>query len=136
MSTPVDFGPQHEQVVALLGRLAAMTVDDADRVGARRARSAATVVDEVRERVWFAAPAGRNPAQRAALAGALNVVWDTLWSPLGDGGGVWGDVADAAAAAAIGLVLRDIIDPADYRLLTGPLASVFGPLHPDDEEET
>ncbi len=40
--------------------------------------------------------------------------------------------------AALALILRDVLDRDVYRLLAGPVADVFGPLHPDDvadEEE-
>ena len=44
----------------------------------------------------------------------------------------WQAAAAAAENAALALVLRDVLDRDVYRLLTGPIAAVFGPLHPDD----
>lgn len=129
-----DYGPQTEQVVALLDRLAAMTGNDARRLAARRMDDADRLGDDARVRVWFPAP-DRRPARADAMADAMNTVWRAAnYWPLGGDGDMWEAAANVAANAAVGLVLRDIIDPVDYRTLTDPVASVLGRLHPDDPE--
>jgi hypothetical protein len=77
------FGPQGEQVAALIERLQRLT-----------------------------------PEEALAVAAA----WDAAW-----------DAARSAAWDAAGVLVRDVLDPEHYRTLTGPAASVLGPLHPDDD---
>ena len=89
------FGPQGEQIVALLARIHAMTAQENSDAGAARG---------------------------AAWGAARDAAWDAAR------GAAW----DAARDAVLGLFVRDLITPEYYRTLTGPLASVIGPIHPDD----
>jgi hypothetical protein len=43
-----------------------------------------------------------------------------------------GAAGDAAWYAACALLVRDLISAEHYRILTGPWASVIGPVHPLD----
>jgi hypothetical protein len=100
------FGPQWEAIVALVRRATIVTEDEAERLAA--------AWDAARAAAWAAA---RDAARDAAR------------------GGAWGAARDAAGA----LVVRDLFGhhgftQAHYDLLTGPWASVIGPVHPDDQQ--
>ena len=99
------FGPQGVQVVELLNRCASLTAGEGRQVVA--AWDAA--MDAVRSAAWDAA---RSAARDAAR--------DAAWV--------------AARDAAFALVVRDLISEEHYATLTGPWASVIGPVHPDDEQ--
>jgi len=119
------FGPQWEQVVALVRRAAVLTTDEINRLAA--------AWDAARDAAWAAAraaawAAARDAAWDAAWAAARAAAWDAAW-----------DAAPAAAwAAAQGLVIRDLIGHGftqqHYDLLTTPWRTVIGPVYPDDEE--
>lgn len=47
----------------------------------------------------------------------------------------WARADQAANDAVTGLAARHVIDEDTYRLLTGPVAAVLGPLHPHDNAE-
>lgn len=146
MTTRVDYGPQHEQVVALLDRLRAMTAAQARSLPDVRVRQYAAEAKEARGRLFgnaddlVSAPssvladailAAVETVDIAATAtgGSITPRWDRV------GGDEWAITTTAATNAVIGLVLRHLIHDADYRTLTWPLANLFGPLHPDDETE-
>ena len=116
------FGPQWEQIVALVRRAAVLTADevtdlaaagDAIDAAARAAARGATEDD-----AWSAAWSATNAAAKAVANGATR--------------GVIG-------AAARALVIRHVIGQhgftqEHYDLLTGPWRKVVGPVHPDDKE--
>lgn len=108
------FGPQWAELVALIRRVATMAPRDAPWDATRAAARAAA---------W-------NAARAAGRATARNAVWDAVWDAA-----VWEPPWDAAWGA-VALVGRDLIGDtftqAHYDLLTGPLTSVIGPIHPDD----
>lgn len=64
--------------------------------------------------------AGEGRQMVAARSAAWNAVMDAVRS--------------AARDAAFALVVRDLISEEHYATLTGPWASVIGPVHPDDEQ--
>ena len=112
------FGPQWEQIVALIRRAAIMAPADVQQVTAPRpvVRAAARVTARS-----AALAASRTPAWAAAVAAARDVAWDAAW------------------AAAAALVVRDLIGQHGftqdhYDALTGPWRTVIGPVHPDDAE--
>ena len=107
------FGPQGEQVVALLERAGALTKQEVNSLIA--ARGAA----------WAAAwAAARDAARDAARAAAWDAAWAAAW-----------DAAWAAAWGSIGaLVVRDLITTEDYDTLTLPWRRIVGRIHPDDPE--
>ena len=109
------FGPQGVQVVELLNRCASLTAGEGRQMVA--ARSAA--MDAARDAV-------RSAVRDAVRSAVRSAAWDAARSA------AWDAVRDAAFA----LVVRDLISEEHYATLTGPWASVIGPVHPDDEERS
>jgi hypothetical protein len=125
------FGPQWEQIVALVRRAAVLTDDEAlrlvaawnaawDASGAARAAAWDAAWDAARDAAWAAA---RDAAWAAAWAAAWDAARDAAWA--------------AAWAAAGALAVRDLIGQhgftqAHYDLLTEPWRTVIGPIHPED----
>ena len=113
------FGPQGEQVVALLARIPAMTAQEIRDTDAARGAARGAAWDAARCAAWD-----------AAWDAARDAAWDAAW------GVAWDATRCAARCAAwdavLGLFVRDLITPEHYATLTGPLASVIGPIHPDD----
>jgi hypothetical protein len=100
------FGPQWAAIVVLVRRVATLTEDEIRQLAA----------------AWDAA---RAAARDAAWDAARTAAWNAAW--------------EAAGAATGALVARDLIGhhgytQAHYDLLTGPWASVIGPVHPDDQQ--
>ena len=62
--------------------------------------------------------AGEGRQMVAARSAVRSAAWDAAWD------------------AAFALVVRDLISEEHYATLTGPWASVIGPVHPDDEERS
>ena len=109
------FGPQWEQVCALVLRAAALTLDETKAL--RVAWDAAEAAAEA---------AAWDAAEAAAEAVAEAAAWDA-----------W-DAWDAARDAAWALVVRDVIGTHGftqdhYDTLTRPWRTAIGPVHPDDE---
>ena len=112
------FGPQWEQVVALVRRAAVLTADEVTDLAVAWATAWAAA--------WNAAGAAARAAARAAA-----------WAAAGDA--AWAAAGDAARAAAVALVVRHVIGQHGftqdhYDLLTGPWRKVVGPVHPDDKD--
>ena len=99
------FGPQGEQVAALIERARCLTAAEIKRLHA----------------AWYAARA-------AARAAARYTAWDAAWDAAGYAAG------DAAGYAAWSLVARDLISTDAYDTLTRPWGEVIGPIHPDDPD--
>jgi len=132
-------GPQGERIAALIGRAGRLTMDEARRLAAAgyAARDAARAAarDAAWDAAWDAArDAAGYAAQDAARAAARDAAWAAAWDAARDAAGY--AARDAAWASAWALVVRDLIDPAHYAVLTMPWASVIGPVHPDDPEVT
>jgi len=132
------FGPQWEQIVALVRRAAVLTPDDSKRLAAARAAVArvrvaaarATAVAAAVDAAWAAARAAARDAARAAARDAAR---DAAGAAARD------DAWAAARAAVWALAARDLIGQhgftqAHYDTLTGPWRTVIGPVHPDDAE--
>ena len=123
------FGPQGEQVAALIERARCLTAAEIKRLHA--ARNAAWY--PARNAAWDAA---RNAARAAARAAARYTAWDaaraaaryTAWDA------AWDAAGDAAWYAAWSLVARDLISTDAYDTLTRPWGEVIGPIHPDDPD--
>jgi len=109
------FGPQWDHIVALVRRAAVLTADEAKRLDA----AWVATWDAARDAAWDAAGAAAwDAAATAATAAAA--------------------ARDAARDAAWALAMRDLIGQHAftqeyYDLITGPWATVIGPVHPDDE---
>jgi hypothetical protein len=137
-ATDVDladtFGPQWEQIVALVRRAAVLTADEMLDLAVARAAAG--------DAAWAAAWAAAGAAAGAAAWGvAWGVAWDVARAAAG--AAAWAAAGAAAGAAAWGvagaLMIRHVIGQhgftqEHYDLLTGPWRKVIGPVHPDDKE--
>ena len=102
------YGPQWNHVQTLLERAAAL--------GAAEQGIASTGI--------MATPSDATAAaMSAAVRAAVNACRDEAWRQA---------IAAPCRQAAVALLMRDLLDPAHYRVLTDPWAQVLGPLHPDD----
>jgi hypothetical protein len=132
------FGPQWEQVVALVRRAAVLTADEVTDLDAPWDAG----WDAARDAAWDAARAAARAAARdAARDAAWAAAWAAAWTASGAAAAAraaaW--TASGAAAAARALVIRDLIGQHGvtqdhYDLMTGPWRKVIGPVHPDDKE--
>jgi hypothetical protein len=107
-------GPNGAQVAAYIERLKTTTVDDWP------------VVIRERDAARAAAIAAARDAARAAIRYAAgNAAWNAAWV----------SAADPAGAAALALVVRDLIPPAQFDVLYAPIAVVI-PVSSLDEVPT
>ena len=135
------FGPQGEQVAALIERARCLTAAEIKRLHAAwyAARDAAR--NAARDAAWYAArdaarnaagyaagAAARDAARAAARDAARDAARAAAWDAAGDAAGY------AAWDAAWSLVARDLISAEHYTALTGPWRSALGPIHPDDDD--
>ena len=109
------FGPQGEQVAALIECCRTLSAAELDRLY--------TAWNDARDAAWYAA---RDAAWLAAWLAARDAARDAAWLAARDA--AW----DAARDAAAGLMCRDLIGQYAYNLLTGPWRRTIGPIHPDD----
>ena len=123
------FGPQGEQVAALIECCRTLSAAELDRLY--------TAWNDARDAAWDAAwYAARDAAWLAARVAARDAARvaarDAAW--LAARVAAWGAALDATA----GLMCRDLIgqypgwDQDAYNLLTGPWRRTIGPIHPDD----
>ena len=111
------FGPQGEQVAALIERARCLTAAEIKRLHA----------------AWYAArPLARAAARYAAWDAAGDAAWYAAWDAVWDAAGY--AAGDAAGYAAWSLVARDLISTDAYDTLTRPWGEVIGPIHPDDPD--
>ena len=130
------FGPQWEQIVALVRRVAVLTTEEINRLSA--AWDAAG--DAAGDAAWVAAwDAAGDAAWDAAGEAARASVGSTSWAAArAAAGAAAGDAAgDAAEAVAWALAVRDLIGQhgftqQQYDLLTQEWRNVIGPIHLDD----
>ena len=115
------FGPQGEQVAALIECCRTLSAAELDRLYTAWNDAQDAARDAARDAAWLAARGAARVAARAAA----------------------GDTAGAAAGdTACALTVRDLIgqrdgwDQAAYDALTGPWRRTIGPIHPDDEAVT
>jgi hypothetical protein len=106
------FGPQALEIVAVIRRAAALTVDEAREMAAAWAAAWAAARDAARAAAWAAA---RDAARAAARDAARDAAW----------------------AAAAALIVRDLIGQdgftqENYDKLSGPWRRVIGKIHADD----
>ena len=138
------FGPNWMSVRGLVRRVAVLTAAEVDQLGA----AWVTAGDAARVAAWDAAwVAAWVAAGDAARDAAWDAAWVAAWVAAGVAAWVaaedaardaaWDAAWVAAGVAAGALAVSDLISQhgftqAHYDLLTGPLASVIGPIHPDD----
>ncbi len=115
------FGPQWPEIIALIRRAAGFTADDVNELNAAGDAFTAALAA-----AWTVANYVPRPAARHAARDAFGAV-------AGDGPRV------AAGAAALALVVRDLIGQHDftqehYDELTRLWRTTIGPLHPEDAD--
>jgi len=101
-------GPQWMQVLTLMKRARALDADQLKSVTAT-----ITAIPDT----------DMNPAISAAVRAAVESCRDDAWR-----------IAHAQPCrhAAVALLLRDLLHPRHYQVLTGPWAELLGPVHPHD----
>ena len=126
------FGPQWRELIAFVRSQATITVEQIESIS--------TAWDAARDAAWGAA---RYAAWDAARDAARDAVWYAAWDAARDAAryAAWDAARDAARGAASALSTRDLIGQHGYTQehydkLTGPWASVMGPVHPDDEVQS
>ena len=115
------FGPQGEQVAALIECCRTLSAAELDRLYT----------------AWVAA---RDAARGAAQDAAWDATWDAARDAARDAAqdAAQDAARDATRVATAGLMCRDLIgqypgwDQDAYNLLTGPWRRTIGPIHPDD----
>lgn len=120
MDTTTNFGPQHEQVAALIERAGRLTETEADRLYA----------------AWYGAWAATRFAARfaawdAALEAALDADRDAAWNAARDASLY---TALGAAWNACALIVRGLIPTKHYDPLTRAWRTLIGPIHPEDPD--
>ena len=139
MSTKQKYGPQTEQVEALLASIRNLTPAQIKTLG-ETWYAAWYARGETLDAAWYA----RDEAWYAARDATLDEVWaaardatlDEVWAATRDA--TLDEVWDVARSAALALIARHLIGAkftqADYDLLTSPWRKVIGPIHPDDAD--
>ena len=132
------FGPQWEQIVALVRRTAVLTAEEADRLYTARGSAWDAAWDAARGAAWDAARgAARDAEWDAAWGAARGAAWDAARDAEWDAarGAARGAAWDAAGALAIRPLIGQYgFTQEHYDILTGPWRKVIGPIHPDDAE--
>ena len=125
------FGPQWEAIRDLVRRVAALTPAELDKL------------DAAGYAAWDAAwAAARAATGDAAGYAAWDAAWAAAWAAAGyaagdaagdaAGAAAWDAALAAAGAAALALVVHDLIGEQFYDTLTGPLRSIGITVHPAD----
>ncbi|GIE80065.1 hypothetical protein Aph02nite_60150 [Actinoplanes philippinensis] len=123
---PIDLGPHHYTVSALLDRLRTLRPEDRQRVSTAAddaRRNTAGWSPAVHSASWAAYLSDRVRTAAAAQMLLVQAV-DTAGIPLADrAGGVWNMLSGAVQA----LVVRDLLDTATAHRLLAPVVAALGP---------
>jgi hypothetical protein len=123
---PIDLGPHHYTVSALLDRLRTLRPEDRQRVASSAddaRRNTAGWSPAVHSASWAAYLSDRVRTAAAAQMLLVQAV-DTAGIPLADrAGGVWNMLSGAVQA----LVVRDLLDTATAHRLLAPVVAALGP---------
>ncbi|BEL11144.1 hypothetical protein Q0Z83_093350 [Actinoplanes sichuanensis] len=123
---PIDMGPHHYTVSALLDRLRTLRPEDRQRVSSAAddaRRNTAGWSPAVHSASWAAYLSDRVRTAAAAQMLLVQAV-DTAGIPLADrAGGVWNMLSGAVQA----LVVRDLLDTATAHRLLAPVVAALGP---------
>ena len=126
VGAPIDMGPHHYTVSALLDRLRTLRLEDRERVSAAAddaRRNTAGWSPAVHSASWAAYLSDRVRTAAAAQMLLVQAV-DTAGIPLADrAGGVWNMLSGAVQA----LVVRDLLDTATAHRLLAPVVAALGP---------
>lgn len=125
-TAPIDLGPHHYTVSALLDRLRTLRPEDRQRVTSSAddaRRNTAGWSPAVHSASWAAYLSDRVRTAAAAQMLLVQAV-DTAGIPLADrAGGVWNMLSGAVQA----LVVRDLLDTATAHRLLAPVVAALGP---------
>ncbi|MEV6297956.1 hypothetical protein AB0M02_00965 [Actinoplanes sp. NPDC051861] len=125
-TAPIDMGPHHYTVSALLDRLRSLRPEDRQRVATSAddaRRNTAGWSPAVHSASWAAYLSDRVRTAAAAQMLLVQAV-DTAGIPLADrAGGVWNMLSGAVQA----LVVRDLLDTATAHRLLAPVVAALGP---------
>ena len=116
-----DYGPQHEQIVAMIERTRTLTEEEI-----------AALDDAWYVSLWNATmPPAREASRAARRGGARESAWESAWEAA--------EHSRWRADAVCALVLRDLIGQYGftqdhYDLLTGAWRTAIGAIHPDDKD--
>ena len=125
-TAPIDLGPHHYTVSALLDRLRTLRPEDRERVTSSAddaRRNTAGWSPAVHSASWAAYLSDRVRTAAAAQMLLVQAV-DTAGIPLADrAGGVWNMLSGAVQA----LVVRDLLDTATAHRLLAPVVAALGP---------
>ena len=140
------FGPQWQAIVALVRRVATLSDAEIDGLAASEAaadeealvaaRVAAVAAARAAMRAGVAARAAARAAAYQESLAAARAAAEAAARAAADQE-AWAAARAAAKAAAKALSVRDLIGShgftqTHYNILTGPWATVIGPVHPDD----
>jgi hypothetical protein len=129
------FGPTGEAVEAFIARCKRLTPDEVKRLAAAKDAAWYAAKDAARDAAWAAAKdAAWYAAWDAARAAAWSAVWDAAWAAAWYAAkdaakdaardAAWAAARDAAWAAAWyaakAIIVKDLITPEQYDLLTQP----------------
>ncbi len=122
------FGPQWEQVVALVRRAAVLTADEVYRLAAMEPSAGPDTHAAARA-------AARSTVRYAAVEAGEDATWGAVW---GACVAARADARGVASNTAEALVARDLIGQhgftqEHYDTLTRSWRTVIGPVHPDDK---
>jgi hypothetical protein len=110
------FGPNWELVVGVIRRAATLTDDEVQRMGAAWDAALGSAWEAARGAARVAAWGAARVAARATARGADAALAAARAAALG-----------ATRAATLACVVRDLITPEQFDILTGPWVSVVGP---------
>ena len=114
-------GPQGREVAALIETARGLTPDQLDALEAAGDAAGVAVWDAARTTALAAA---RDAARTAARTTAWEAAWDTAWDTAWEA--ARGAARTAAWAAVLATIVRDLITPEQYDLLTEPWRTVMG----------
>ena len=110
-------GPQGREVAALIETARGLTPDQLDAIDTARKAALNAALDAARK-------AARKAAWNAARKAAWNAARKAAWNAALDA--AWNAALDAALDTVMAVLVRDIITPKQYDLLTGPWRTVMG----------
>lgn len=130
------FGPQGEQVVALLERIRTATPEQMVQLSDNKLIYSINPNNQyldwtVSERAEYDPDDAAETVQRGSAV-EFDGDWDVCETPYATSPGEQRNVRAVLEVAIAALVLKDVIKQGTYDKATGPVRDVFGPLHPDD----
>ena len=118
-------GPQGREVAALIETARGLTPDQLDAIYAARGAAWGAAWDAAWGAAWYAAwgasrKAARDAAWNVARDAARGAAWDAALDT------AWDAALDTVLDTVLAVLVRDLITPKQYDLLTGPWRTVMG----------